>query len=38
LTHLTHRNAVLCSPADLPGGGLRALLDDLRQTETPENA
>ncbi|CAM4304922.1 DUF3658 domain-containing protein [Stenotrophomonas lactitubi] len=30
----TCRNAVLCSLADLPDGGVRLVLDDLRKSET----
>ncbi|KUP01633.1 hypothetical protein AR276_18625, partial [Stenotrophomonas maltophilia] len=29
------RDAVLCSLAELPDGGLRVVLDDLRQSDTP---
>lgn len=29
------RDAVLCSLAELPDGGLRVVLDDLRQTDAP---
>ncbi len=30
----TRRNAVLCSLADLPDGGLRVVMDDLRKSDT----
>lgn len=29
------RHAVLCSLAELPDGGLRVVMDDLRQAEAP---
>ncbi|HBS56260.1 hypothetical protein FJU31_05320 [Stenotrophomonas cyclobalanopsidis] len=29
------RDAVLCSLAELPDGGLRVVMDDLRQTDPP---
>lgn len=32
-TYPIRRDAVLCSLAELPDGGLRVVLDDLRQTE-----
>ena len=34
-TYPIRRDAVLCSLAELPDGGLRVVLDDLRQTDPP---
>jgi hypothetical protein len=34
-TYPPRRDAVLCSLAELPDGGLRVVLDDLRQSDTP---
>lgn len=34
-TYPPRRDAVLCSLAELPDGGLRVVLDDLRQADTP---
>lgn len=34
-TYPTRRDAVLCSLAELPDGGLRVVLDDLRRADAP---
>ena len=34
-TYPIRRDAVLCSLAELPDGGLRVVLDDLRQSDLP---